>query len=108
MSSYTNEYSQFPNAIMEKQEFKNVTDSQAELINQIKKYQESGNYTAAATLLARNPELKDYMPGVDFYNMIIEEQRNTEIYAKTIKQSMYFDSEEPEAVVDGDAWIGGE
>jgi len=39
---------------------------------------------------------------------MLEEIRNTQIYAKNIKQTIYADETEPNTMIDGDVWIGGE
>ena len=44
MASYTHEYSNFPTTIMEKSNYKDVDDTVAELINQLKTFQQNKDY----------------------------------------------------------------
>ena len=107
MASYTHEYSNFPTTIMEKSNYKDVDDTVARLINQLKTYQQNKDYNSAALLIAKNPSLKQYIIGVDVFNKIAEEIRNTQIYAKSKKQTIYVQDEdnEPMYAIDGDVWI---
>ncbi len=105
MADYTHEFSSFPDSVMKKTTYKDVTNDVATTINKIKDYQAAGNYTLAAITIASNPGIKDYMIGVDFYNALIEEQRNTEIFAKQVHQSVYI-GDEPATPINGDVWIG--
>ncbi len=106
MASYTHEYSSFPTTIMEKSNYKDVDGTVAELINQLKTFQQNKDYNSAVLLIAQNPSLKQYIIGVDVFNKIIEEIRNTQIYAKNKKQTIYVQDDEPVAATDGDVWIG--
>ena len=107
MANYTHEYSNFPTTIMEKSNYKDVDDTVAELINQLKTFQQNKDYNSAILLIAKNPSLKQYIIGVDVINKIIEEVRNTQIYAKRTKQTIYIQDEdnEPTTAIDGDVWI---
>ena len=107
MADYTNEYSNYPSTVMAKTSFTDVDDSVADLINQIKAYQASGEYNSAASLIAQNPDIKKRMPTSESLNRMLEEIRNTQIYAKTVKQTIYVQETEPNTMVDGDVWIGG-
>ena len=106
MASYTHEYSNFPTTIMEKSNYKDVDDTVAGLINQLKIFQQNKDYDSAFLLIAQNPSLKQYIIGVDVINKIIEEIRNTQIYANRKKQTIYVQDDEPIAAIDGDVWIG--
>lgn len=107
MASYTHEYSNFPTTIMEKSNYKDVDDTVAVLINQLKTFQQNNDYDSATLFIAQNPSLKQYIIGVDSINKIIEEIRNTQIYAKTTKQTIYVQDKdnEPISAIDGDVWI---
>lgn len=102
--SYTNEYSKLPNEIMSLHHFKDVDDSVAPYVNQIKTLQMQGKYSEANTILANHPELASYIHGADYINAIDEETRNLEIMAKSKKQSIYYQSTKPEWSI-GDVWI---
>ena len=106
MASYTHEYSSFPTTIMEKSNYKDVDGTVAELINQLKTFQQNKDYNSAILLIAQNPSLKQYIIGVDVFNKITEEIRNTQIYAKNKKQTIYVQDDEPVTATDGDVWIG--
>jgi hypothetical protein len=108
MAEYTHEYSQFPSQILELHNFKDVDDSVASLVNQIKNLQSAGNYAKASELVEANADtLKPYVLSMEYLNMIDEELRNVEIYAKSKKQSVYYQESEPtENVSQYDVWIG--
>ncbi len=108
MADYTNEYSNYPSTLMEKTSFLDVDDSVADLINQIKAFQTSGEYNSAASLISQHPDIKKRIPTSESLNKMLEEIRNTQIYAKNIKQTIYADETEPNTMIDGDVWIGGE
>lgn len=107
MASYTHEYSNFPTTIMERGNYKDVDDTVAVLINQLKTFQKNKDYKSAILLIAQNPSLKQYIIGVDVINKIIEEIRNTQIYAKTTKQTVYIQDKNnvPISAVENDVWI---
>ena len=105
MASYTNEYSQLPFNIMQRTYFKDVDDSVADLVNQIKSLQVSGNFSKVTEILRQNPNLKQYIIGSDYMNAIDEETRNLEILTKSRKQCIFYQTDEPEGIV-ADVWIG--
>ena len=107
MASYTNEYSKLPFQIMERTYFKDVDDSVADLVNQIKTLQSNGEFNKVRTILGNNPELKKYVISSDYMNAIDEETRNLEILTKSRKQAIFYQSEEPEGIT-ADVWIGDE
>lgn len=104
MATYTHEYSNFPDTIMDERSFKDVTGKVATLINKIKNFQAAGDYTSASTLISENPDIKEYIIDMEVINELIEQERNTEIYAKTIKQSTYI-GKEPETPIHMDVWL---
>jgi hypothetical protein len=110
MASYTHEYSQFPIETLKKHYFKDVDDSVAPLINQIKELQNQGQYDKVNEIVKNNIEnLSKYVLSTEYINLIDEETRNLEIYTKSKKQSIFYDDEEPEGnTAVFDVWIGGE
>ena len=103
---YTHEYSQFPNKVMEKHNFKDADDSIANIINQIKDLKNQGLYNQASRILEQNKDvLSQYTLTSEYCNEIDEETRNLEIKALQVQQSIYIQSEEPEVAVLGDVWI---
>ncbi len=109
LASYTNEYSRLPEQIMERHYFKDIDNTIADLINQIKTLQAQGQYDRVNAIIKENKEnLAQYVIGSDYINAIDEEIRNLEIYAKSKKQSIYYEESEPEYAVHSDVWIGNE
>ncbi len=107
MASYTNEYSNLPDRIMERHHFKDVDNTVADLINQIKILQAQGQYDKVNAIIKENKEnLAQYALSSDYINAIDEETRNLEILAKSKKQSIYYSETEPEYAVQSDIWIG--
>lgn len=107
MADYTHEYSNFPSTVMDKKTYRNVTNSDATLINKIKEYQKDKDYISAAKLINANPSIKQCMPDCSDFNALNEEIRNAEIYAKTIKQSVFYMEDQPSTPNNSDVWIGG-
>lgn len=105
MADYTHEYSNFPNAVMARKKYRDATDADAEIINTIKELIENNNISSASQLAQ---QIYDCVITAKDFNWATEEIRNAEIYAKTIKQSIYPSSDEPVAPINDDVWIGGE
>ena len=103
---YTNEYSKLPLQIMERHYYKDVDNSIANEVNQIKFLESQGKYDQITEIIAGRPDLKQYIIGSDAINAIDEETRNLEIFAKAKKQQIYYENEEPEFAVEQDIWIG--
>ena len=94
--NYTNEYSKLPNQVMTRHKFKDVDNSVAPLINQIKTLQQQGNYKKVNEIIQDNIEnLSQYFISAEYINAIDEETRNLEIFAISKKQSIYFQTDEP-------------
>ncbi len=94
---------------MERHYFKDIDNTIADLINQIKTLQAQGQYDRVNAIIKENKEnLAQYVIGSDYINAIDEEIRNLEIYAKSKKQSIYYEESEPEYAVHSDVWIGNE
>jgi len=108
--NYTYEYREsnksLPYAIPEKITYKDVDESVAELVQQIENYILAGNYAAASDLMTENEELlNSYKIDATDVNRLIEDIRNTQIYAKSRKQEIYFDPDEPGFLEHDDVWI---
>lgn len=104
MASYTNEYSKLPQEILTLHNFKDVDNTVASLVNQIKTLQEQGLYDKVNAIIQEYPNLQPYVFGAENWNAIEEETRNLEILAKSKKQCIYYQSEEPEGGV-CNVWI---
>ena len=108
MAQYTNEYSRFPETLYQLHNFldlKDAPDSINALVNQIKRLNMSGDYAAASAMLYDSRTvLAPYFIDADVVNGLEEELRNLEIYAKTQKQTLWYQSTEPIGV-NGDVWI---
>ncbi len=108
MASYTNEYSQFPRRLMTLHQFTDVTDSIAELVDQIKYLHSCGQYGKAAQLIELNQNLvsKCFL-SAEYLNYLDEETRNLEIMSKSKNQSIYYQDDNPiECCLTNDVWIG--
>ena len=106
MAKYTNEYSKLPLQIMELHNFKDVDDSIADIVDQIKKLQSKGLYNQASRVVENNKDvLGKYIFSVESFNAIEEETRNLEIMTLEKKQSIYY-NEEPDNPALNDVWIG--
>ncbi len=108
MAGYTHEYSNFPNALIKLTDFQDIDDSLAPLVNKIQSLQSQGKMSEATKLLRTNSDLlSNRVVGSDWYNKIVEEIRNAEIYSKGIQQCVYTDKDEPIYAQENDVWIGG-
>ena len=109
MATYTNQYSQFPSQVYTPHNFKDADDSVGPLINTIKNYMASGNYSQAQFYIDQNKSvLEPYVLNTEHINMIEEETRNLEIYAMSRQQSVFFQDDEPGYAEINDVWIGGD
>lgn len=108
MASYTHEYSNFPNSLYTVNNFldlKAAPTNVVSIVAQIKSYLLNGNYAQAASVLAANQAiLKRYIVDATYINKLDEELRNLEIYTRTKKQGLYYQTSEPDCV-QGDVWI---
>ncbi len=105
MAEFTHEYSQFPNKVWERRYFKDVDDSIAVEINQIKNLQAQGLYNQAQRIVEQNKDvLGKCNVSSEYFNGVDEELINLEKYAKQKKQSIYFQETEPDAALN-DVWI---
>lgn len=109
MAKFTHEYSNFPDELITLVNYKNVTDTIGELINQINAYRLDGNYTAAQILIDDYAsQLKQYNLDMTIINTFIEEIRNTQIKSRVAGQFLSIEEDEPDGVWDNFVWIGGD
>ena len=81
MADYTHEFSNFPDEILTRHNFKDVDDSVASIVNQIKELQANGEYDRAAQYIDMNKDtLGPYVLGSEYLNTIDEETRNGETF----------------------------
>ncbi len=108
MADYTHEFSNFPDEILTRHNFKDVDDSVASIVNQIKELQAAGEYDRAAQYIDMNKDtLGPYVLGSEYLNTIDEETRNVEIYTKAKKQQIYYQDNEPDKTAyQYDVWLG--
>lgn len=107
MSQYEKEFSNFPKQFIALHNFKNVDDSIASVINQIKSLQLQGLYNQAARIMENNKDiLPQYIIDAITFRTIEEEIYNTQRYAKKIQQQIYFQDDEPDYCEEDDIWIG--
>ena len=106
MPSYTHEYSQFPNKLLTLHHYKDVDDTVANEVNQIKTLQSQGQFDRVNAIISQHPELKPYVFGSEAPNLLEEETRNIEIFVTSKKQQIYYTDIEPEEAVLSDIWIG--
>ena len=104
--NYTHEYRNpgLPDNPMPLHNFRDVNDSIASIINQVKQLQAEGRYADAADLVTAN-NLKQYTMTTEYINMIDEETRNLEIMCKANQQSVYYMENEPGFASPADVWI---
>lgn len=106
MASYTNQYSQFPNQVYTLHNFQDADNTIGALINTIKGYMASGDYSQANFYIQQNKTiLEPYLLNAEHINMIEEETRNCEIYALSRQQAVFYDPTEPASVELHDVWI---
>ena len=105
MARYTNEYSKLPYQIYEPHEYKDVDDTIASYVNDIKSLQSQGKYDEANRYIEQYKNvLGKYVFSVEAFNAIEEETRNLEIMCKERKQSIFYE-EEPNDPLLYDVWI---
>lgn len=107
MSQYENEFSNFPNKLIIRHNFKNIDDNIASVINQINSLRSQGLYNQASRVIENNKDiLRQYVVDAVTFRTWVEEIYNTQLYAKKVSQQIYFDDEEPDYCEEGDIWIG--
>lgn len=106
MEQITHEYSKFPQEIIRQHHFKDVDDTMASVVNQIKSLQNEGLYNQAARVIENNRDvLGQYVIDSSMINEMIEQIRNTQIYALQQQQCVFYGSK-PLTCSNGDIWIG--
>lgn len=109
MSQYKNEFSNFPQKLITRYNFKNVDDNIAATINQINDLRSQGLYDQATRRIEEYKDiLSQYIVDAVTVRTWEEEIYNTQKYAKQAQQSIFFDAEEPEYCVEDDVWIRDE
>lgn len=104
---YENEFSNFPNKLITRHNFKNADDNIADIINQINDLQSRGLYNQASRIVDANEDiLSQYIVDAVTMRTIEEEIYNTQRYAKKIQQQIYIQNEEPDFCEEEDVWIG--
>ena len=107
MTGYEREFSNFPEQKITLHHFKNVDDNLASIINEINELRSKGLYNQAVRVIQNNSDvLGQYIVDAITYRTWEEEIYNTQVYAKKMQQSVYFDKEEPDCI-EGDVWLGG-
>lgn len=107
MAQYENEFTNFPNKLITKHNFKNVDEIAAPLINQINTLRSQKFYAQAAQIMQDNKEfLSPYIIDAVIMRMLEEEIYNTQKYAKQQQQSVFFEDEEPDYCEEEDVWLG--
>lgn len=109
MAEMTHEYSRFPDRVYTLHNFRDVKDAPdtiLAIIQNIKSLEISGQYNAAAQMVAQNSQsLSQYLIDAETVNAMDEEIRNLEIFSKHQIQTLFYQEAEPDCVA-GDAWIG--
>lgn len=105
MATYTNEYSKLPSELLTLHHFKDVDDTVASLVNQVKVLQSQGQLNKVNEIIRNRPDLQPYIFGAENWNALEEETRNLEILAKSKKQQIFYQTEEPDGG-DCNVWIG--
>ena len=110
MTNFSDEFSSFPSRKITKHDFKNIDDDIAPVINQINSLRAQGLYNQAARIIQNNIDtLSQYIVDASTFRTWEEEIYNTQIYAKQVQQSIYFDESENDFDgIEGDVWIGGD
>lgn len=109
MTQYENEFSSFPSRKITRHHFRNIDDTAAELVNRINQLRAQGSYSEAAALIDSNKEMLSSctIDAVTFRTWE-EEIYNTQIYARQVRQSIYFEADEDDFdCLEGDVWLGG-
>lgn len=107
MALYENEFSQFPDKLIELHHFKNVGNDEAALVNQIDTLRAKGDYDSAQAFIEGNAELlKQLIADAVTFRTWEEEIYNAQVYAKQVRQYIYFGDTVPLCSND-DVWITG-
>ena len=105
MANYEHEFSHFPEQKIVLHNFKDIDDSTIDLINKIDELRASHNFEEAQKFIEENADkLKQSIADAITFRTLVEEIYNTQVYAKRVQQSIYFDDEKPDCL-EGDVWI---
>lgn len=104
MASYTHEYSKLPQELFTPHHFKDVDDTVGSLVNQVKILQSQGQLNKVNEIIKNRPDLQPYIFGAENWNALEEETRNLEILAKSKKQQVFCQTEEPDGG-DCNVWL---
>lgn len=108
MATYTNEYRTpcFPESVMDSGKYEDISDDTKAIIDEIELYKESGNTSMVAMLQLQYASILEKISiGAKTINSIIEEIRNTQIYAKQTIQQIVLGATTPEVLYNGLIWI---
>lgn len=108
MARYTHIFNaQWPEELITLTSYRDADNSIGTILAQIKSAQENGNYTLAQQIIDQNrAALQGYVIDSSIINKYVEEIRNLEIYTKTYKQQLFYQTSEPYEVAEvGDVWI---
>ena len=105
MSAYEHEFSHFPEQKIVLHNFVDIDDSKIELINKIDELRSNHNCEEAQKFIEENADkLKQCIVDAVTFRTWEEEIYNTQVYAKRVQQSVYFEDEKPDCL-EGDIWI---
>lgn len=108
MARYTHIFNaQWPNETITLTNYRDADDSIGSILAQIKTAQASGNYSQAQQIIDDNrTALQGYVIDSSAINKYVEEIRNLEIYTKSNKQQVFYQTSEPYDIASvGDVWI---
>lgn len=108
MSGYTHEYTQFPesNSVTTlTPTFKNIDSTVGNVVASLQKAKAESDFGTVAKIIEQNSNLVDYIIDAEIINTLVEDLRNTQIYAKQVQQNIYI-GDKPEVVQFGDIRIG--
>ena len=108
MASYSHEFSNFPDQLITRHNFKNIDDNSgvSNLINEINSLRAAGKYDEAAKLIRTSSDLiSQYIVDSTTFRTWEEEIWNGQVFAKQ-KQQVIFDGDDIPVGELGDIWIG--
>lgn len=108
MASYSHEFSNFPDQLITRHNFKNIDDNSgvSNLINEINSLRAAGKYDEAAKLIRTSSDLiSQYIVDSTTFRTWEEEIWNGQAFAKQ-KQQVIFDGDDIPVGELGDIWIG--
>lgn len=106
MATYTHEYSNFPTSLITVKEYKNVDDFIKGFVHQVQLLREQGYYAEAARMIRTSADMAPYNFDAEDVNRIVEEIRNTQIFAQGQKQAIFYSTTTDFDAQEMDVWIG--